>query len=70
LQGFVDEVLKTAKMADHKKKPEDPKGNFHEAHKEVNYIYGGCSTPVATVAATVHLQQLYGDSIVFSTVKT
>jgi hypothetical protein len=23
------------------KKPKDPKGDFCEAHKEVNYIYGG-----------------------------
>jgi hypothetical protein len=30
-----------AKKADHEKKPEDPKVDFPEAHKEVNYIYGG-----------------------------
>jgi hypothetical protein len=24
-----------------RKKPEEPKGDFPEAHKEVNYIYGG-----------------------------
>jgi hypothetical protein len=30
-----------AKGADQEKKPDDPKGNFLEAHKEVNYIYGG-----------------------------
>jgi hypothetical protein len=30
-----------AKLADQEKKPEDPKGNFPEAHKEVNYIFGG-----------------------------
>jgi hypothetical protein len=41
LQGFTDEFLKTAKGADQEKKPEDPKGDFPEAHKEVNYIYGG-----------------------------
>jgi hypothetical protein len=41
LQGFVDEVLKTAKGADQEKKPEEPKGDFPKAHKEVNYIYGG-----------------------------
>jgi hypothetical protein len=41
LQGFADEVLKTAKGADQEKKPEDPKGHFLEAHKEVNYIYDG-----------------------------
>jgi hypothetical protein len=41
LQGFADVVLKMAKGADQEKKPEDPKGNFPEAHKEVNYIYGG-----------------------------
>jgi hypothetical protein len=40
LQGFTDEVLKTAKGADQEKKPEEPKGDFPEAHKEVNYIYG------------------------------
>jgi hypothetical protein len=41
LQGFADEVLKTAKKASHEKKPEEPKGDFPEAHKEVNYIYSG-----------------------------
>jgi hypothetical protein len=30
-----------AKSANHEKKPEDPKGDFPEAHKEVNYIFGG-----------------------------
>jgi hypothetical protein len=30
-----------AKKADHDKKPEDPKTDFPEAHKGVNYIYGG-----------------------------
>jgi hypothetical protein len=30
-----------AKKADQEKKPEDPKVDFPEAHKEVNYIYGG-----------------------------
>jgi hypothetical protein len=34
--GFIDEVLKSAKNADQDKKPEDPKGDIHEAHKEVN----------------------------------
>jgi hypothetical protein len=34
-------VLKTAKVADQEKKPKEPKGDFPEAHKEVNYIYGG-----------------------------
>jgi hypothetical protein len=34
-------VLKGAKGADQEKKPKEPKGNFLEAHKEVNYIYGG-----------------------------
>jgi hypothetical protein len=33
-------VLKTTKGADQEKKPQEPKGNFPEAHKEVNYIYG------------------------------
>jgi hypothetical protein len=41
LQGFTYEVLKTAKVADQEKKPKDPKGDFPEAHKEFNYIYGG-----------------------------
>jgi hypothetical protein len=41
LLGFTYEVLKAAKGADQEKKPEDPKGDFPEAHKEVNYIYGG-----------------------------
>jgi hypothetical protein len=41
LQGFVDEVLKTAQPANHEKKPQDPKGDFPEVHKEVNYIFGG-----------------------------
>jgi hypothetical protein len=30
-----------AKGADQEKKPEEPKGDFPEAHTEVNYIYGG-----------------------------
>jgi hypothetical protein len=30
-----------AKWADQEKKCEEPKGDFPEAHKEVNYIYGG-----------------------------
>jgi hypothetical protein len=30
-----------AKGADQEKKPEEPKGDFPEAHKEVNYIYDG-----------------------------
>jgi hypothetical protein len=30
-----------AKSADQEKKPEDPKGNFPEAHNEVNYIFSG-----------------------------
>jgi hypothetical protein len=30
-----------AKPADHEKKLKDPKGDFLEAHKEVNYIFGG-----------------------------
>jgi hypothetical protein len=34
-------VLKTTKNADQEKKTKDPKGDFAEAHKEVNYIYGG-----------------------------
>jgi hypothetical protein len=34
-------VLKTTKKANQEKKPEEPKGDFPEAHKEVKYIYGG-----------------------------
>jgi hypothetical protein len=34
-------VLKTTKGADQEKKHKEPKGDFPEAHKEVNYIYGG-----------------------------
>jgi hypothetical protein len=30
-----------AKAADQEKKPKDPKGDFPEAHKEVNYIFLG-----------------------------
>jgi hypothetical protein len=30
-----------AKKVDQEKKPEDSKGNFLEAHKYVDYIYGG-----------------------------
>jgi hypothetical protein len=30
-----------AKVADQEKKPENPKGNFPKAHKEVNYIFCG-----------------------------
>jgi hypothetical protein len=30
-----------AKRADQEEKPKEPKGDFPEAHKEVNYIYGG-----------------------------
>jgi hypothetical protein len=41
LLGFRDEVVKTAKKANQEKKPEEPKGDFSKAHKEVNYIYGG-----------------------------
>jgi hypothetical protein len=41
LQGFAYEVLKSAKKVEQDKKLEDPKGNFPDSHKEVNYIYGG-----------------------------
>jgi hypothetical protein len=41
LKGFKDQVLKTTKWANQEKKPEDPKGDISEAHKEVTYIYGG-----------------------------
>jgi hypothetical protein len=40
LQG-LDEVLKTAKGVDQEKKLKESKGDVSEAHKEVNYIYGG-----------------------------
>jgi hypothetical protein len=30
-----------AKKDDQEKKPKERKGDFPEAHKEVNYIYGG-----------------------------
>jgi hypothetical protein len=30
-----------AKLADQEKKPKDPKGDFPETHKEVNYNFGG-----------------------------
>jgi hypothetical protein len=30
-----------AKGSNQQKKPKDPRGDFPEAHKEVNYIYGG-----------------------------
>jgi hypothetical protein len=40
-EGFTDDALKMAKKADQEKKLDDPKGIFPEAHKEVNYIYGG-----------------------------
>jgi hypothetical protein len=30
-----------AKPANHEKKPEDPKGDFPKAQKEVNYAFGG-----------------------------
>jgi hypothetical protein len=41
LQGFAYEGFMIAKKADQEKKPEEPKGDFPEAHKEVNYIYDG-----------------------------
>jgi hypothetical protein len=41
LQGFVYEVLKLDKKVDQEMKSEDPNCDFPEAHKEVNYIYGG-----------------------------
>jgi hypothetical protein len=31
----------TAKGADQEKNTEDPRDGFPEAHKEVNYLYGG-----------------------------
>jgi hypothetical protein len=40
-KGFADKVLKSAKKVKQDKKVEDPKGDFPEVHKEVNYIYGG-----------------------------
>jgi hypothetical protein len=41
LKGFVDKVLKSTKKVEQDKKPKDPKGDFPEAQKEVNYIFGG-----------------------------
>jgi hypothetical protein len=41
LQGFADDILKMAKGADQEKRTEELKRDFPEAHKEVNYIYGG-----------------------------
>jgi hypothetical protein len=41
LQGFADEVLKSAKKVKQEKKTEDPKCDFPEACKVVNYIFGG-----------------------------
>jgi hypothetical protein len=41
LHGFVDEVLKSAKNVEQEKKAEDPKHDFREARKEINYIYIG-----------------------------
>jgi hypothetical protein len=38
LQGFVDEVLKSAKKAEQDRKPEDLRDDFPEAQKEANYI--------------------------------
>jgi hypothetical protein len=29
------------KIKDQEKKPKEPNGDFTEAHKELNYIYGG-----------------------------
>jgi hypothetical protein len=34
-------MLKTTKGADQEKKPKESNGDFPEAHKEANYIYGG-----------------------------
>jgi hypothetical protein len=34
-------VLKLSKGVNQVKKPKEPKGDFPEAQKEVNYIYGG-----------------------------
>jgi hypothetical protein len=35
------ETSTNTKVVDREKKPKEPKGDFPEAHKEVNYIYGG-----------------------------
>jgi hypothetical protein len=42
LHGFIDEVLKKAKGANQEKKPEKPKGEFPEVHKEVNLWWTQC----------------------------
>jgi hypothetical protein len=41
---FADEVLKSVKPAEQDKKPEEPKDDFPEAHKEVNYIFSGADS--------------------------
>jgi hypothetical protein len=41
LQGFADEILKSAQKADQEKKANNQKDDFLETHKEVNYIFGG-----------------------------
>jgi hypothetical protein len=35
------ESTRLGTVTDQEKKPKEPKGDFLEAHKEVNYIYGG-----------------------------
>jgi hypothetical protein len=54
LQGFSDELLKLAKKAELYKKPEDPKGDFTEVVKEVNYIYGGTDSYESREAEAHH----------------
>jgi hypothetical protein len=38
-QGFANKVLKSSKKAEQEKKAEDPKNDFPEARKEINYIF-------------------------------
>jgi hypothetical protein len=47
-------VLKTAKGADQEKKPEEPKGDFSKAYKEVNYIYRGPDSYEVKAEAKTH----------------
>jgi hypothetical protein len=54
LQGFADEVLKMVKGANQEKIPEQTKGVFPEAHKGVNYIYGGPDSYEVKAEAKTH----------------
>jgi hypothetical protein len=58
LQGFTYGVLKTAKGADQEKKPKNPMGDFPEAHKEVNYIYGGPNSYESRMKQNLRAQEV------------